>query len=157
MSTASLFDPQSFLDATTTEANVKRPPIPAGTELVGVILKIASRAWQGKKDPTTGGIVIDVTVEFDLDAAAPNIKQLVGLDKVTIQDGIMLDLTDSGSIDYSPGKNSKLRRYREALGLNVPGQSFAARMMEGRTVRCKIKNEPYEGDIFDKIDSVAKV
>jgi len=157
MSTTSIFDPQSFLDATTTEAATKRPPIPAGTELVGVISKIASRAWQGKKDPTQGGIVIDATVEFDLDAAPPHIKQLVGLPKVTIQDGIMLDLTDAGSIDYAPGKNSKLRRYREALGLNTPGQSFAPRMMEGRTVRCKIKNEPYEGDIFDKIESVAKV
>lgn len=154
-SNSSIFDPQSFLDASTTEALVKRPPIPAGTELVGVITAQKPRAWTGKKDPTMGGIAIDLTVEFDL-TGYPAVQAIVGLDKVQIVDGIMLDLTEGGSIDYAPGKNGKLRRYREALGLNVPGQSFSIRMMEGRPIRCKIKHDPYEGEVYDKIESVAK-
>jgi len=152
----SLFDPQSFLDASTTEVLVKRPPIPAGTVLTGSIIKIAARPWTGRKDPTQGGIAIDCTVEFDLNAAPPGVRQVVGIDKVNIVDGIMLDLTESGSIDYAPGKNNKLRKYREALGLNVAGASFSIRQMEGRMVLCKIKHDPYEGEIYDKIESVAK-
>lgn len=151
----SVFDPNSFLDATTTEASVKRPPIPAGTDLVAVIVKQVGRAWTGKKDPTQSGVAVDLTLEFDL-TQNPSIQKLVGIDKVLIQDGIMLDRTESGAIDYSPGKNGKLRRYREALGLNTPGQSFSMRMMEGRLIRAKIKHESYEGDIYDKIDSVSK-
>lgn len=155
MNETSVFDPTSFLDATTTEQSTKRPPIPAGVDLVAAIVKVDAKAWQGKKDPTQSGIRVDMTLEFDL-TQNPAVQKLVGLDKVSIIDGIMLDLTDSGAIDYSPGKNGKLRRYREALGLNIPGEPFAARMMEGRLIRAKIKHEPYEGDIYDKIDSVAK-
>lgn len=151
----SVFDPNSFLDATTTEASTKRPPIPAGTDLVGTITKAVGRAWQGKKDPTQSGVAVDLTIEFDLNQNVA-VRALVGIDKVQIVDGIMLDRTDSGAIDYAPGKNGKLRRYREALDLNKPGEGFSVRMMEGRLIRCKIKHDPYEGDIFDKIDSVSK-
>lgn len=153
---SSLFDPQSFLDASTTEALTKRPPIPAGTVLVGTITKIAARAWTGKKDPTQGGIAVDLSVEFDLNAAPPGVRQVVGIDKVIITDGLLIDLTDSGSIDYAPGKNNKLRKYRDALGLNVAGAQFSIRQMEGRNILCKIKHDPYEGEIYDKIESVAK-
>jgi len=60
-------------------------------------------------------------------------------------------------IDWSVGKNNRLRRLREALGMNVPGQTFSMRAMQGRMVRVKIKHVPYEGDILDDIDSVSKV
>lgn len=154
---ASLFSPETFLDATTTEESVKRPPLPAGREFHSLLRTVKSRTWQGKQDPTKSGIVVDVTHEIDLNNY-PEIKtQLGGLEKVTITDGIMLDLTEGGSIDYAPGKNAKLRRYREAIGLNVAGQPFSIRMLEGRIVLAKIKHEPYEGDIFDKIEAVAKV
>lgn len=153
----SIFSPEAFLDATTTEESVKRPPLPAGAEFQALIKGIKTRTWQGKKDPTQGGIVADLTLEFDLNAY-PDVKQQQGgLDKVTIVDGLMLDLTEGGSIDYSPGKNSKLRRYREACGLNVAGQAFALRMFEGRMVKARIKHDPYEGEVYDKIETVAKI
>lgn len=156
MTNASIFSPETFLDATTTEESVKRPPLPAGREFRSLIKGIKSRTWQGKKDPTQGGIVVDVTHEIDL-SMYPDVQKLLGgIDKVTITDGIMLDLTEGGSIDYSPGKNGKLRRYREACGLNVSGQAFSIRMFEGRIVLAKIKHVPYEGDTLDNIDSVAK-
>lgn len=154
---SSIFSPETFLDATTTEESVKRPPLPAGLELQAMIKSLKTRTWQGKKDPTLGGIAADLTIEFDLTAYPDIQKQQGGLDKVTIIDGIMLDLTEGGSIDYSPGKNSRLRRYREATGLNVAGQPFSLRMLEGRMVKARIKHDPYEGEIYDKIESVAKV
>lgn len=154
---ASIFSPETFLDATTTEVSVKRPPLPAGREFQSTIKGIKSRTWTGKQDPTKGGIVVDVTHEIDL-ASYPDVQKLLGgLEKVTIVDGIMLDLTEGGSIDYSPGKNGKLRRYREATNLNAAGQPFSVRMLDGRVVLAKIKHEPYEGDVFDKIETVAKV
>jgi len=154
---SSIFSPDTFLDATTTQESTKRPPLPAGREFQGIIKGIKMRPWQGKKDPTQGGIAADLTIEFDL-TSYPDVQQLLGgLDKVQIVDGIMLDLTEGGSIDYSPGKNGKLRRYRDATGLNSAGQPFSIRMLEGRVIRAKIKHDPYEGEIYDKIESVAKV
>lgn len=157
---ASIFAPETFLDATTTEESVKRPPLPAGKELPALLKGVKARTWQGKQDPTKSGIAIDVTHEFDL-AAFPEIRQLVGgLDKVTISDSIMLDLTDSGSIDYAPGKNTKLRRYREATGMNVAGQAFSPRMLEGRMVRSMIGHRPNPNDpsdVYEEIKSIAKL
>lgn len=157
---ANLFSPETFLDATTTEESIKRPPMPAGRDFVSTLKNIKSRTWQGKKDPTKSGIVIDVTHEFDLNAY-PEVKaQLGGLEKVLITDGIMLDLTENGAIDYSPGKNGKLRLYRDATGLNQAGQPFSIRMFEGRNVRTRIKHVPSEtvaGEVYDNIETVGKV
>jgi hypothetical protein len=155
---SSIFSPETFLDATTTEESVKRPPMPAGREFPSTLKSVKSRAWQGKKDPTKGGIVVDVVHEFDLSAFPDVMTALGGIDRVTITDGIMLDLTEGGSIDYSPGKNSKLRKYRDATGLNVAGQPFSIRMLEGRMVKSMIGHRPNENDpqeVFDQVNSVA--
>ena len=153
----SIFDPQSFLDSTTTEASKKRPPLPAGEVLVGIIGELKPpRVVQGKKDTTQTYYFLDIPIEFDL-TSRPDLAKLVGLTKVTIQDQISLQLTDDGKLDMSPGKNSRLGRYREALGLNEDGTPFSMRQLVGRQVRAKIKHDPYEGEVYDKIDSVAKV
>jgi len=149
------FDPSAFLDSTTTEANSKRGPIPAGADVTAVIGEPKARTWTGKSDPTKGGIVVDVPLEIDL-SAYPELQSVVGLPKVTLTDGIMLDTTPNGGIDNAPGKNGKLRRYREALGLNEAGQPFSFRMMQGRMIKVKIKHRTYEGEIYDEVDSVAK-
>jgi hypothetical protein len=147
------FDPSTFLDATITEPSTKRLPLPAGRDFVGVIGEVKMRTWQGKTDPTKSGIVADVPITIDL-SAYPDVA--IGTPQVTLTDGVMLDLTEGGMIDTSPGKNGKLRRYREALNMNEAGKPFSFRAMQGRTIRVKIKHEPYEGEVYDKVDSVAK-
>ena len=147
------FDPSAFLDATITEPSTKRSPLPAGRDFVGIIGEVKARNWQGKADPTKSGVVMDIPLEIDL-SAYPDVQ--IGATKVTLTDGIMLDTTESGMIDTSPGKNGKLRRYREALGMNKAGEPFSFRAMQGRVVKVKISHRTYEGDIFDQVDSVAK-
>ena len=149
----SIFDPSAFLDATITEPSTKRSPLPAGRDFVGIIGEVKARTWQGKADPTKSGVVMDIPLEIDL-SAYPDVQ--IGATKVTLTDGIMLDTTESGMIDTSPGKNGKLRRYREALGMNKAGEPFSFRAMQGRVVKVKISHRTYEGDIFDQVDSVAK-
>ena len=154
MTATSAFDPAAFLDATITEASVKRPPLPI-QDYVGVIGEIKARTWQGKKDPNQSGVVMDVPIEFDL-TGYPEVMKTLGTPKVTLTDGIMLDLTPTGMIDLAPGKNGKLRRYRDALDMNKAGEAFSFRAMQGRVIKAKIKHDPYEGDIYDKIDAVSK-
>lgn len=150
----SVFDPSIYLDATVSEPTVRRPPIPAGRELVGVIQEIKSRSWRGKEDPTKSGVAIDVPIKFEL-SAYPDLEALLGVKEITITDGIMLDTTPTG-IDNSPGKNSKLRRYREALDLNKPGDVFAPRMMQGRLIKAKIGHRIVDKETFEQIDGVVK-
>jgi hypothetical protein len=152
----SQFDPESFLDSTTTEAATKRPPLPAGSTWTAEITELKSRSWTGKKDPSQSGIAFDLTIKIDVSTNPDTVKALGGLTSVQIVDGIMADTTDAGGLDWAPGKNSKLRRYREALGMNTAGTPFSPRMMQGRMLKVKIKHDPYEGEIYDKIDSVAK-
>jgi hypothetical protein len=150
------FDPSSFLDASITEPTTKRLALPAGMDFVGTIGEPKARTWQGKTDPSKGGVVVDVPVEIDM-SQYPQIAEQIGSNgKITLTDGIMLDMTQAGGIDNSPGKNGKLRRYREALGMNNPGEAFSFRGMQGRMIRVKIKHDTYEGEIYDRIDSVAK-
>lgn len=147
------FDPASFLDATISEPTTRRNPLPAGRDFVGVIGEPTTRTWQGKADPTKSGVVVDVPIEIDM-SAYPDVK--IGATKVMLKDGIMLDLTSDGAIDNSPGKNGKLRRYREALGMNEAGKPFSFRAIQGRQIKVKIKHRTYEGEMFDEVDSVAK-
>ena len=151
---SSQFDPQSFLDAQITEAFSKRPPLPIG-EYTAVIGEISARAWQGKADPTKSGIAWDVPLAIEVPA---DIQASLGLSQSTIniKDGIMLDLTDAGMIDSGPGKNRKLRNYREATGTNKPGEVFSARKLTGCVVKVKISHDIWEGEPIEKVNGVAK-
>lgn len=155
----SSFDPSQFLDATTTEALVKRPPIPAGQVLVGTIEDIVVRAWTSNKPEAKvkSGIAFDLKIGIDLNGY-PSIKDIVNTEKVVLTPGIMLDMKEDGkSIDWGTGKNGTLRRYREALDMNRPGEPFSPRQMVGRQLLVKIKHREYQGEFFDEVDSVAKI
>jgi hypothetical protein len=148
----SIFDSATFLDATTTEALVKRPPVPAGTELIGILGEPKGRA--GEKDGKSW-TAVDFPVEVDL-SAYPDIAKLVNTQTVLFKLGIMLDTNEGGMIDWSTGKNGRLRKVREALGMNVAGQPFSIRAMQGRPIRFVVTHREYEGEIFDEIGAVAK-
>jgi hypothetical protein len=150
----SQFDPSLLLDATTSEASTRRPPIPAGTELIGIIEEINPRVVQGKKDPSKSYTFVDVKIRVSV----PHELQAHGQPaEVVFVDGISLDTTAHGGFDMAPGKNGKLRRYRDSLDMNTPGVPFSLRNMIGRQIRVKIKHEAYEGEMYDRVDNVAKV
>ena len=151
----SQFDPSVFLDATISELSIRRPPLPIGTEIVGVIGEPKVRSGQQKADPSKTWTTVDLPIEIDLNSR-PELKAVVGgIDKLVIMDGVMLDITPAGTIDQAPGKNGKMRKYREATGLNQPGVNFSFRMLQGRMIKVRIKHRMYEGEAYDDIDAVA--
>lgn len=147
----SMFDPAIFLDATITEPSIKRPPLPAGAVFTATIGDVKPRTWQGKEDKTKSGVVVDVPLKIDCSTIGGGMPP-----EITLTDGIMLDINDAGAIDNAPGKNAKLRRYRESLDMNKSGDVFSFRMMTGRMIKVKIKHRMYEGETYDEVDSVAK-
>ena len=153
---ASSFDPSQFLDATTTEALVRRPPLPVG-DYLAVVGEPVSRSWTSQKPDARvkSGIAIDLPLVIDVTLYSAA-HAVVGVDTVTLKAGIMLDLNESGAIDWGMGKNGALRRYREALGMNEAGKPFSIRQMQGRIIKVKVKHRPYEGEFYEEVDSVAK-
>jgi len=152
MSTA--FDPQSYLDSQISEPLVKRPPLPVG-DYTGIIGEIKARTWTGKNDPSKGGIAWDISIVVQIPA---EVQQAMGvaMDTLTLKDSIMLDLTESGTIDLGIGKNGGLRRYREACDMNKPGDTFSARAMTGKVVTVRVKHELWEENILEKVGGVVK-
>lgn len=152
----SAFDPKLLLDAQTVEANsTVRVPVPA-QEHVAVITGVDIRS--GNKDGKDWHF-LDVTYEID----DPAVKQLLGRDKVALTQGIGLDFSPTGGLDYSKGRNVNLGRLREATGLNTPGQPFAFRMFVGKPVKILVTHSPstrpgaQPGDVFENVAAFVKV
>ncbi len=151
------FDPQAFLSMTFTDANsTSYQPIPVG-EYVAVVEAAEIRPWQ-TKDGSKSGLALDV--KWSIDDAG--VKEKMGRDVVAVTQGIMLDLTPQGGLDFGPGRNVNLGRLREAVGLNEKGKPFAFTMLIGKVARITIGHKPATGaaakpgDVFSDVTGVAK-
>jgi len=145
-----MFDPQQFLQSTFTEANdTVFEPIPAG-EYFATIAEIKPNAGTSKDgNPWTR---IDITWSL----TDPALAERLGRTKLTVRQGIMLDITDSGGLDMGKGRNIALGRLRDALGLNVPGEPFSFLMLTGRSAKVNVTQRIYEGKVFNDIKDVAR-
>ena len=146
-----MFDPAQFLDAQITDSNdTKLIPIPVG-EYTAVADKVDVRTWQGKKDPSKSGVTLEITWSID----DQSVKEALGRDTITVRQGVMLDLTEGGSLDMGKGRNTQLGRLREAVKLNIPGQPFAFSMLPGRLAKVKVEHRIDGENIYSEIKSVA--
>lgn len=149
------FDPNQFLDAQFTESNdTKSLPIPEG-EYQALIEKVGIRQGVIKKGDRVGESFLALDVTWDIDDQG--VKQAMDRSKVTVTQGIMLDLTEEGNIDFGKGKNVTLGKVREAVGLNVPGQPFAFNMFPGRAAKILVKHRIDGEDIRNDVKGVVKI
>lgn len=156
---SSQFDPSVFLDATTTEVNEKRPPLPTEnsddpnglyTAVIGEIKADSGTIGKGER---TGQPWICMVVPLRLQV--PPAIQALGLPpELTLTDRAFLDLTPQGGIDNSKGKNRQQRVYRDACGMNKPGEPFAWRMLQGKVVKVKVAHELYNEAIQERVAAV---
>lgn len=152
----SVFEASSFLDATVETPTERRSLLPAD-DYKAVIGE--PKATSGEKDGKPWyridvPLIVDVPPTFQVSTAEGGL----GLPPtLTFNDRIFLDVTDSGAMDTSKGKNSGVRRYREALDMNKPGDAWSARKMQGRLVRVRIKHDVYEGEAREAVAGIAKV
>ncbi len=155
----SAFDPSVFLDAQQTEVNEVRPPLPtenpddANGLYLAVIGEIKADTGVIGKGDRVGQPWVAMVVPLRIQI--PSSVQGLGLPpELTLTDRAFLDLTPQGAIDNAKGKNRQQRAYRDATDTNVPGEAFAWRMLQGRTVKVKLVHELYEGVIQEKISQV---
>lgn len=148
-----MFNPDQFLQLEVQDANsTKSTPCPVG-EYTAVIESVKARPWQKKDDPSVAGMAIDIVWNID-DAG---VKAALDREKVSVKQGIMLDMTESGGIDTGKGKNVSLGRLREAVGLNEPGRSFSFSMLTGRPAKVQVKHRIDGDNIYGEVSAVAKL
>jgi hypothetical protein len=146
------FDAQSFLDSSVSGSNdTKVIPVPVG-EYMGIISKVAPRQWQSK-DGTQSGVALDI---FWLIEDA-NVKQYLNREEVLVKQGLMLDLTDTGALDMTKGKNIGLGRLREAIGKNDANEQFSFAMLPGMSAKVVVSHRVNGEDTFPEIKQVAKL
>lgn len=156
---SSVFDPSVFLDAQQSEANEKRAVIPADNPAsadglyIAQIGEIKTASGIIGKGERTGQPWAQMIVPLKLQLP-PEVQALGLPSEFQLTDRPMLDLTIQGSLDNSKGKNNAQRRYREATGLNKPGEVFSWRMLQGKVVKVKLVHELFEGNIVEKIGQV---
>ena len=135
-----MFDPNSFFEQVITEVgSIEAVPIPAG-EYLATIDKKEVTTWQKRDDPSVSGLKIKITWSLEDQA----VRDLLGRDKVVVVQDIMLDITETGSLDMGKGRNVELNRLRAALDLNVSGFSF--HQLDGRMARVTVKQEQDKND-----------
>jgi hypothetical protein len=148
-----MFNPYQFLETTVNESNdTVVVPVPQG-EYTAVLTEVKCRSWQKKDDPSVAGLALDI--QWDIDS--PEVKALLGRDKVTCKQGVMLDLTESGGLDMGKGKNVGLGRLREACNLNVAGVPFSFTQLTGRVAKVKVEHRINGEQIFAEVKQVAKM
>lgn len=148
-----MFNPEQFLDMTVTEANsTQSVPVPPG-EYIAIVDSVKVRTWASKEDPSKSGVTLDLTWMID-DYA---VKEALGRDKVTVKQGVMLDVSDSGGLDMGKGRNVGLGRLREATNLNTAGQPFAFSMLPGKMAKVVVTHRIAGDQIFAEVKQVSKL
>lgn len=146
-----MFDPNAFLDQVIEEVgSTEIIPIPAG-EYMATIDKKEITQWSKRDDPTVSGLKLKVTWSLEDQA----VRELLNREKVTVVQDIMLDMTDTGSLDMGKGRNVELNRLRAAIDLNVSGFSF--NQLDGRMARITVKHDPDRTDpqkFYTRVKSV---
>jgi hypothetical protein len=145
------FDPAVFLAAELTDANsTEYVPVPEG-EYFAVVDKVEPSQWQSRDKAKSG---IKITLDWAIDDAG--VRELLGRDKITVRQDVMLDTTESGSIDMGKGKNVRLGQLREAVGKNVPGQSFRFGDFLGAYAKVRVEHRVDNGQIYAQINHAMK-
>jgi len=132
------FNAEAFMNATFSEAHdIILAPCPAG-EFVAQVASITPADGIIGKGDNIGKPWARLDVAYEIQDES--VRQQLGRSKVTVRQGIMLDLTDAGGINMAKGSNIGLGRFREACGINQAGFSLAQAV--GRTVKVSVKHVP---------------
>lgn len=144
------FNPTDFLNQTYDESNsTASVPIPEG-DFLAIADKVDLNTWQ-KRDGSASGLKLDIVWDIQ------DQEVLTALDrpKALCRQSIMLDLTDTGQLDFGKGKNVQLGRLRAALELNEPGKPFGFPMVTGRMGKVQVKHRIDGDQIYSEVKAVA--
>lgn len=146
----STFNPDLFLQTQVEGAlSTTLTPCPEG-EFPGVIKSISPRTL------SNGSAVLDVVWSIDDES----VKKVTGMNEPTVRQSLWLDVTESGGLDMSQGKNVSLGRLREALNQNQKGKPWMPSMLVGQVAKVKVTHTADKNDssiLYANVSAVAKL
>lgn len=143
---SSVFNPDTFLNTTTTDANeTSYTPIPEG-EWKAQIKKIEPR---GAKEAA----LLDVFWGVD----EPEVVEQTGMASPIVRQSVFLDITETGGLDKGKGKNVQLGKLREAVGQNQNGKPWQPGMLIGQVAKIKVVHRMYLDAPQAEVRGVTKV
>ena len=149
---ATTFDPQVFLNQNYDEAlDTNIIPCPVG-EYPALAEKVDIKPW-ASRDGSSSGLKLVIMWDVQDD----NAKTVTNRDPLRVKQEQMLDLTDTGALDFSKGKNVGLGRIREALGLNTPGEPFNFGMIQGQMAKINVTHRVDGQDVYDQVKGITKL
>lgn len=123
----SIFNPEVLMNCVTeTQMSTFIPPWPEG-EWVVSIAKIDF------KNPKENMVLMELTLE----TIDPDVVSVTGIDPSQVRYAVFLDLTPSGMLDDTEGKNIGVGKIREAVGQNVAGVPWSPSLLAGQQFRVK--------------------
>lgn len=132
------FNPEAFMNSTTSEANsTQYTQVPEG-EYNASIDAVTPRTTQ------TGKALLSVKWKVDDEGA----RNATGMAEPSVFQTVWLDIKDDGTLDGGSGKNVGLGKLREALGQNQAGKPWAPGMLIGGVAKIRVKHS------IDKRDNV---
>lgn len=148
-----MFDANTLLNQDVTgAASTEYVPIPVG-EYTAVVKDISVKEVTSQK---TGETYRFFEVQYGLDS--PEVAELTGMTEPRVRQSMILDMTDSGTLNLGKGKNVPLGRLREACGQNDPSKPWNFNMLVGQAVKVSVKHRiGDEGQIYAEVKGVAKL
>lgn len=153
----SAFDVDAFVNSSTEAPLPTRMlPVPVG-EFLAVVS--SHDKWLEVRAITEGKMAGRVIADIHFDILDEGVKATMGMETVRLRESYFLDMTPDGRIDFSPNKNVKLGRLREACGQNKAGIPFGQLRGAG-PVRISVIQEPDEKDasiVYNRVKAVTSL
>jgi len=137
----SVFDPETFMSAEITGAlDTTLAPVPEGA-YPAIVSEFKLREVEGRDGSPR------YPCEIQWEIVDDNLKIALGRDKVTVRQTVWLDLTATGLLDNSKGKNIGLGKIRQALSQNDPNTRWSLNSLRGAgPALVEVKHRPDKND-----------
>jgi len=143
-----MFDPDEFLNtAVEGTLDTRMIPVPEG-EFLATVSALGSRVVGENSLP-----VLDVTWKIEDNE---EVSAVTGRPVSTVRQTIWLDISESGGLDMSKGKNVGLGRVRDAVNQNGPGP-WSAAQLEGAMAIVRISHRIHNEETYADVKGVAAV
>lgn len=141
------FNPEQFLNTAYSEANsTELVPVPEGEYIAvsGGIGPDSFKKFKIGKGERAGQDMYRLDVEWTINDDSGQLKELLGRE-AKVRQGIMLDMSKDGTLDFGKGRNVSLGRLRAALGQNLGGKPWSFSSVGGQVAKIKVKHR-IDGD-----------
>lgn len=148
------FDPQAFLDQTEKGAiDTSYEPIPEADYQAQIGMEANDLNVRTGTGANGTWMALDLNWYID----DPALEEELGRKPLRVRQSVFLDLTESGSLDMSKGKNRQLGILREAVGQNQEGKAWSPRQLQGAVARITVGHRQNKEDpsiIYDEVRRV---